>query len=168
MKPLIWIESVIEKHSHSRIEYMIKVWSLRACVCLLWPHYICLLLMAKVMSFVLTLLCSCSFCWVLVFQNLFRFITTLVLQPVYRRWSIVFKLGLSGFHLRQRVSLKGVPLPTTWRSTFQCQRMPTHPNLKLQWAVWSGCLRIVRLSGQSSPSLWVKIMTHWYYYYYYY
>ncbi|KFQ31531.1 AP-1 complex subunit mu-1, partial [Mesitornis unicolor] len=25
VKPLIWIESVIEKHSHSRIEYMIKV-----------------------------------------------------------------------------------------------------------------------------------------------
>ena len=24
VKPLIWIESVIEKHSHSRIEYMIK------------------------------------------------------------------------------------------------------------------------------------------------
>lgn len=27
VKPLIWIESVIEKHSHSRIEYMIKVGS---------------------------------------------------------------------------------------------------------------------------------------------
>lgn len=25
VKPLIWIESVIEKHSHSRIEYMVKV-----------------------------------------------------------------------------------------------------------------------------------------------
>ncbi len=25
MKPLIWIESVIERHAHSRIEYMIKV-----------------------------------------------------------------------------------------------------------------------------------------------
>ena len=24
MKPLIWIESVIERHSHSRVEYMIK------------------------------------------------------------------------------------------------------------------------------------------------
>jgi len=24
VKPLIWIESVIEKHSHSRVEYMIK------------------------------------------------------------------------------------------------------------------------------------------------
>ena len=25
VKPLIWIESVIERHSHSRVEYMIKV-----------------------------------------------------------------------------------------------------------------------------------------------
>lgn len=24
MKPLIWIESVIERHAHSRVEYMIK------------------------------------------------------------------------------------------------------------------------------------------------
>lgn len=35
MKPLIWIESVIEKHSHSRIEYMIKVWSLHECMFLM-------------------------------------------------------------------------------------------------------------------------------------
>lgn len=25
VKPLIWIESVIERHAHSRVEYMIKV-----------------------------------------------------------------------------------------------------------------------------------------------
>ena len=25
VKPLIWIESVIERHPHSRVEYMIKV-----------------------------------------------------------------------------------------------------------------------------------------------
>lgn len=25
VKPLIWIESVIERHSHSRVEYMVKV-----------------------------------------------------------------------------------------------------------------------------------------------
>jgi hypothetical protein len=26
VKPLIWVESVIERHAHSRVEYMIKVW----------------------------------------------------------------------------------------------------------------------------------------------
>ncbi len=25
VKPLIWVEAVVEPHSHSRIEYMIKV-----------------------------------------------------------------------------------------------------------------------------------------------
>ena len=25
VKPLIWIESIIERHSHSRVEYLIKV-----------------------------------------------------------------------------------------------------------------------------------------------
>ena len=25
VKPLIWVESVIERHAHSRVEYMIKV-----------------------------------------------------------------------------------------------------------------------------------------------
>ena len=25
VKPLIWVESVIERHSHSRVEYLIKV-----------------------------------------------------------------------------------------------------------------------------------------------
>ena len=25
VKPLIWVESVIERHQHSRVEYMIKV-----------------------------------------------------------------------------------------------------------------------------------------------
>jgi AP-1 complex subunit mu len=24
MKPLIWVEAIVEKHSHSRVEYMIK------------------------------------------------------------------------------------------------------------------------------------------------
>lgn len=25
VKPLIWVESVIERHSHSRVEYLVKV-----------------------------------------------------------------------------------------------------------------------------------------------
>ena len=37
VKPLIWVESVIERHVHSRVEYMIKVSQERererVCVC---------------------------------------------------------------------------------------------------------------------------------------
>ena len=25
VKPLIWVETVVEKHTHSRVEYMVKV-----------------------------------------------------------------------------------------------------------------------------------------------
>lgn len=32
VKPLIWVESVIERHAHSRVEYMIKVNVLRTFV----------------------------------------------------------------------------------------------------------------------------------------
>ena len=31
VKPLIWVESVIERHSHSRVEYLIKVSTSKTC-----------------------------------------------------------------------------------------------------------------------------------------
>ena len=32
VKPLIWIESHIERHSHSRVEYLIKVYMYNTCI----------------------------------------------------------------------------------------------------------------------------------------
>ena len=42
VKPLIWVESVIERHSHSRVEYLIKV-----CGCILFYLLLAMLLVSQ-------------------------------------------------------------------------------------------------------------------------
>lgn len=46
VKPLIWVESIIERHAHSRVEYMVKVRTSNSCHVILNCRR-CLLIHAK-------------------------------------------------------------------------------------------------------------------------
>jgi hypothetical protein len=51
IKPLIWVEAVIDKHQHSRVEYMIKVETFACCrVTIMWLELVlCRVLMMMMM-----------------------------------------------------------------------------------------------------------------------
>lgn len=158
---------MIEKHSHSRIEYMIKVRSSK----LILAHF-------NLLFHLLSKLDQQDFCssiWFFCGTRLFRArrLSARLAAPVQsqsgagvegNRLSLLSELtvemlengnslspalliGLGFLFFRQKVSLSADQLPTTWRFTFQFQTTRTRQSLKPPLEASSGFQRTAKSSG---------------------
>lgn len=175
MKPLIWIESVIEKFSHSRVEIMVKVPTV-------FFNYIC----NTIISLFINILCH----WRCVLWNLPRkLVKTRKAQELEQRLFLLWLIVITGYlilvslvcslstqwwyHelpnfreeaftrypvmlcciLRQKDNLKNSLWQIMWRWGSLSPVMLTHPSSKPAQAAPNMCLRRTWWCGPSSLSL---------------